>query len=702
MASISPPGPSVGVPWKRVGASLTGLACLLGCSPQSATRPDLNAALPTVSEAWRDRSSNRSRPRLETFEARTPQPSPPLVVYGDGVVQGPPTTVPLEIDEDQPLTLNLVDVGVSELASKVLGDLLGVPYVIEDEIEGLITLEAPRPVPPRQVIALLESALAAKGAALIRQGDVLRLVAAEPGSTALRSSPVEYGAIGDQIGYANRILRLKHIAPSEMIRLLEPVMGPDATLSADDKRRLLMVSGSRAELTQIQETVEIFDVDWLRGMSFAMLPVRSGNVAEIASELTLMVADAPEVEQSSATRILPIERSRSILVVTPYPGVVDLAEMFMPLLDQGAADQDDIHVYEVQNRTARELADLVNQVFGGVTAKSEADQSLLAPGASPVSLSADGGEALDFAPAEPSRPAGSAKKLYAVADDTNNALILRLPPELVEQALAVTERLDAAPNQVLLEMTIAEVTLADDLRYGLEWFFQFGDFQAQFAGAADGLVAPRVPGLSLLLSGADAAVVLNALSGITDVNVISSPSIMVLDNRQATLQVGDQVPIVTQSAVSITDPAAPIVNSVSYRDTGVTMRVAPRVGDNGLVLLEIEQDVSDVVPTTTSGIDSPTIQQRRIATTVAVNDGESLALGGLIRDANGVITTGVPLLQDIPGLGELFKTTDISEQRTELLVMITPRVVRDASDAKAMTQELRQRMRSLQPPEPRL
>jgi general secretion pathway protein D len=179
--------------------------------------------------------------------------------------------------------------------------------------------------------------------------------------------------------------------------------------------------------------------------------------------------------------------------------------------------------------------------------------------------------------------------------------------------------------------------------------------------------------------------------------VISSPQLLVLDNQTARLQVGDQVPIATQSAVSVTDADAPVVNSIEQRDTGVILSVTPRVNASGLVFMEIEEETSDVVPTTTSQIDSPTIRQRRVSSTVAVQSGETVVLGGLIQDGVEQRETGIPGLHRLPILGPLFGVTEDRDRRTELLVVITPRVIRNPDQARAVTEELRQRLRGLAP-----
>ncbi|HEX4569687.1 MAG TPA: secretin N-terminal domain-containing protein, partial [Dongiaceae bacterium] len=287
-------------------------------------------------------------------------------------------------------------------------------------------------------------------------------------------------------------------------------------------------------------------------------------------------------------------------------------------------------------------------------------------------------------------------QLRIVSDARNNALIIYATPkeyELIDQAM---QRLDIAPLQVLIEATIAEVTLNNQLQYGLQWFFQSGDSSFVFSTLTTGAVSPIFPGFNYVLNATSAHIVLNALTAITQVKVISSPDLLVLDNGTGHLQVGDQVPIATQSAVSVISPGAPVVNSVDYLNTGVILNITPRVSSSGLVMLDIDQEVSQAVQTTSSNIDSPTIQQRRIESSVAVNTGETIALGGLIQDHQSNTVTGIPVLSNIPVLGNLFKTTNNQHDRTELLVLLSPKVIKNSNDARLATNELRQRLKGLQ------
>jgi general secretion pathway protein D len=443
----------------------------------------------------------------------------------------------------------------------------------------------------------------------------------------------------------------------------------------------------------------------------------------------------------------------AILVITDQPAYLQRAQEWIGQLDHGdETSQRRLYVRYVQNGRAVELAQVLRQAMGVAGARSSEPSSPVAPGlvrSTVSSLAGEGGGGRTMAgnvmqpgntgtggsfggsqpqsqlqgqtasagsqynggqynagPGQAGRTGDSGdggdavdatqqNQLRIVADARNNALVIYATPveyELIDQAL---QRLDIVPLQVLIEATIAEVTLNNGLKYGLQWFFSAGDSSFTLSQLPTGVVAPVFPGFNYVLSAANARIVLNALTTITQVKVISSPQLLVLDNGSARLQVGDQVPVVTQSAVSVQNPGAPIVNSVDYRDTGVILDIVPRVSANGLVILDINQEVSDVVKTESSTIDSPTIQQRRIASSVAVYSGETIALGGLIKDRSENTVNGIPVLSNIPILGNLFKSTSDTHNRTELLVLLSPKVIKSTSDARMATNELRQRLKAL-------
>ena len=228
----------------------------------------------------------------------------------------------------------------------------------------------------------------------------------------------------------------------------------------------------------------------------------------------------------------------------------------------------------------------------------------------------------------------------------------------------------------------------------VQWNFEFGDNVVNFAQSAT--PAPQTPGFSYFYTnGTDATAVLNALSSLTDVNVISNPKLLVLNNESATLQIGDEVPVPTSSAVSTNDSNAPIVNSIQFRNTGVILTVTPRINESGLVTLDIDQEVSDVVETSSSGIDAPTIQQRRISSSIAAQDGQTIALGGLIRTSRSKNRSGVPILKDIPILGLAFRDSNNVERRSELIILLTPRVMRNPDEIRDVMRHIKTEFKSL-------
>ncbi len=459
--------------------------------------------------------------------------------------------------------------------------------------------------------------------------------------------------------------------------------------------------------------VDLFDVDYMAGMSFALLPVKNTSANGLVSELEQLFGASSGTPMAGLVRFIPIERLNAVMAISPQPQQLEQVQTWMERLDRsGRLSDQSFHVVPLQNRAAKEVADLLQRTLSD----NPQDQSNTStpvnnvrPDMTPVvtEASAQGdaantttsptsGSSLNSTPSRTTTLASATGKPIRIqADDGNNSLLILSTPEEFQLLQQVVSVLDVAPNQVMLEATIAEVTLNDDLAYGINWFLESGEFNLTFSGADNGAVAPTFPGFSVLFSGQDGRAALSAVASITDVKVLSSPSLMVLDNRTATLQVGDQVPIVTQTSASTIDANAPIVNQVEMRDTGVILKVTPRVNEGGRVSLEIEQEVSDVTQTKTSGIDSPTIQQRKIKTSVAVDNGSTIALGGLIRDRVTDGATKIPLLGDIPVLGELFRTNTKRNERTELVVLITPRVVANASDAEIVTRELREKMRGV-------
>lgn len=632
------------------------------------------------------------------------------------------------------ISLNLVGASVAEVAKTVLGDVLGVNYSVSDKVKANITLHTVQPVSKAGLVEILDAVLRAEGAALIVDAGVYKIlpssdVAAHGAPLRPRKASGPAGA-----GVVTEVIQLNYVSAPEMERVLKSAAPQAGILRVDTARNLLMLSGTRAELAALIEMVGVFDVDWMRGMSFAIFPVETADPEAIAQELDVIFANDKESPTKGIVRFVPNRRLKSVLVISSRPEFMKKAWSWLTRIDMHSrATEKRVNVYHVQHRPAVELAALLQRVYRGgagstlsrlstqtaATAGVEgsrgaaeaagaaglaipAIQPPAAPtfGATPSDASRTTGEpapsgeqpAIGAAAGSGLPPDDRAAGISVIADETNNSLVITATPAEYNRLREILRSVDVAANKVLLEATIAEVTLNDELKFGVRWFLKDGSHQFSLTDAIVGSVAPAASGFNYFLNIRNVQVVLNALSTVTDVNVVSSPTLMVLENKRAVLQVGDEVPIVTQQAQGVQVAGAPIVNSVSFRSTGVILGITPRASDDGNLLLDIEQEVSDAVRTTSSDINAPTIQQRRVKTTVSVRNGESIVLAGFMQDKATRARDQMPLLGDVPVVGNLFKSKDNTIARTELIIAITPHLVKDGRQIEGITNEYRDRL----------
>lgn len=645
------------------------------------------------------------------------------------------------------VTLNFVDADLREVVKAILGDTLGANFVMDPQVQGTVTLQTSDPMPGNALVSVLESILAVNNAVLVESGGIYKVVPADQGvrgSGGIRSA---LASASQSPGAQVLAVPLRHVSATEVEKILAPFAPPGGVLRVDPRRQVVVIGGSRSEVSAMLDVIDTFDVDWLAGMSFGLFPIRSTSSKTMVDELEKVFGDQAEGPLSGVVRFVPIERLNAVLVISPRSMYVDRARTWIDRLDVGENESPRLYVYYCENSRAEDLAGVLSQVFGQQQGAGQRPTAQLAPGLSPVTMEGQAAEAPGNSPptplgASPQRTeqrvgggasqraggdagvqvGGGSDSIRIIADKVKNALVIMARPSDYRTVESALRRLDIVPLQVLIEATILEVTLNDALRYGVEWFFKFGSQKLSLSDAGLGRISSPsnsvanaiFPGFSYILSPTDSVkVVVNALDSVSDVNVVSSPQIFVLDNQTATLTVGDQVPITTRSLASpissTTADAFATSNSIEYRDTGVILNVTPRVNAGGLVTMEISQEVSDVRPvdtdsatTTESQATSPTISQRKVETTVAVQGGETVALGGLITDNRTDSSTGLPYLSRLPVIGWLFGTKRESAARTELLVLITPRVVGSMEQARQVTQELRSRLQTIAPLEERI
>ena len=681
---------------------LSGLTACGTLTPQQAQpgRGSITAAAPAVAEP---------APAAELAET-----DPEAVVYqgNDRVIRMPPARPPVRLDGEA-VSLNFEQAPVTEVVHSMLGDILGLDYVIEHPLKGEITLRTRTPVARDQLLAILESLLQANGITMVRDPNDRYFVS---GSKNLPSLMPAFGSADSSgAGFRNIIVPLSYISASGMAEILAPVAPDSAFVRVDNTRNLLVLAGTSNQIDGWLDIIATFDVDQLQGMSVGIFPLKHSTVDDINAALAHLLggdgADGGAGNLAQVVRVMPLERLNSILVVTPRAHYIEQIRTWIGRLDQSqdADGAPSLYVFNVQNGSATHLAEMLSSIFGGggggVGGKSGGRDSGVAPGLGSMSIgggSGGGSGNFDAPDTGGSTPTGGSFNLgdnvRIVADEYNNALLVYAPRREYLKVESALRQLDVVANQVLIEASILEVTLSDDLEYGVEWFLQNSLSRGRTGSALLALgdssnLGGRVPGFSYTIANQAGTIrgVINALAEKTLVNVLSAPSVMVLNNHTAAIHVGDQQPV--RSAQTITDGGTS-TTSIQYVDTGVKLEVTPSVNAGGLVTMDIQQSVTDVGPVDTA-TDQRSFLERNVSSRVAVRSGESVVLGGLIRDNQSSGKLGLPFLHSIPILGNLFGRTSIAATRTELLVFITPRVLRSEQDLRDITMEMRSRMKGL-------
>lgn len=613
---------------------------------------------------------------------------------------------------DGDASLNFEAADVRDIAKTVLAEILRENYIVDPKVAGNISFRTTRPLPREALLPTLETVLRMNGFVMIKENGIFKIM---PAASAKGSLSPRMGRPAS--GFSLQVVPLKYTGARELAKILEAVAPEPSAVKADELRNLLILAGTQNEIQHMLDTVEMFDVDWLSGMSVGLFVLQSADVKSVDAELNKILGDKSLNPLAGAVRIIPIERLNGFVIITPQPHYVEEAKLWLERLDRaGGTGGTRLFVYQVQNGKAEYLAELLNQTFGGNRAQPapRPAPAALAPGLAPADIRSSGfpassttarattavtGTAIagsTFSITDES--GGSAADVRVVADKENNALLILANPAGYEKIEAALKKLDTAPRQVLIEVTIAEVTLKDELKYGVEWLFTNGPRKSGFLDT-DGKsgVGQLIPGVSYALALADGTglqAVLNALASDNRINILSSPHIMVADNQTAKIQVGDSVPTQTSATTALATTAltGTVTSTIQYLDTGVMLSVTPRINAGGLVNLDIMQEVSTASPTTTSSLNSPTISRRSTKTQVTVQTGETMVLGGLISENGSNGSSGLPILSSIPILGGLFGTQSHSNTKTELVVLITPHVANNVSQAKQISREFQRKM----------
>ena len=686
--------------------------------------------------------------RSADLQPRYPQPvrggdsggpqAKPFSFFGSNapaaVVDAPQSGLVAAVDAKDGFTLNFENTPVASVAKAVLGDILGVGYVIDPRAQGTISLSSGRPIAKKDILFVLENALRANNLVMVRDNTGYRIVPANDGSV----GAVDSGANGAEPGYGMTVIPLQYVSGITLSRLLEGFAARPGAIRTDPTGTLLIVVGNGSERQSALDTVRSFDVDWMRGQSVGMYPVSNSAPEPLVAELEKIMDSGESGLNHNLVKFQVVTRQNAIMVVTAKPELLKTAARWIARLDSPNTAASGVKVYKVRFGDAKQIAQLLNEIFVGGSSSGTVDtaSNQIAPSSGATTLTASerltGGRQANaasqiggltgaatagaqqggapnaaggvptaaasnaFSPSPPgqSGPGGSLLPgVRITADAVNNSILIYANQEnyrIIERTL---NQLDRPKLQVAIDVTIAEVTLNDSLNYGVQFYLanQYGSIVNSTSGQP-AASAGASAGLNLIVgNNATPHAIINALHGLTDVKILSNPSLVVVDNQEATLQVGDQVPITTGSA-TVLSTSNTVVNTVDYKNTGIILHVQPRVNSNGNVLLAIEQEISNALPLA-DGAKTPTISERKVKSAISVASGQMVLLAGLISETQNASRSGVPLFDQLPIIGGAFGSTGKSTSRTELIIFIRPQIIRDGADASMVAEELRSKMR---------
>jgi type II secretion system protein D len=610
------------------------------------------------------------------------------------VVPPPPTPVGEKID----VTLNFQAADIREVIKVLLGDLLKLNYVIDRKVAGIMTLHAVGQFYTEELMDIAQTTLNVNGFAVIVKENIAEVVTIQEARQ--RSPGVYIGgdiqARGEDI--ITQIVPLKYIVPQGIIPTLRGFMSRAGFVVAPNDAHAIVISEQASNMERLISIIKMFDVPIFAGKALKFYNIKHVDVKGLAKELGDMVRSLGAVTKGTRAEIsfTPFVESNRLLVATKNPELLSSIDFWIQNVDLESEERvTRLYIYKVQHQKATDiqpiLMELYSEKISGQAAGSGAPR--------PPSDGRKRGERVE------KTKAGAViteQPMRIIADEGTNSLIIKAVPSDYQEIRSIIEALDAPPQQVLIEIIIAEVTLTKSMDEGVEMFLRNkikldSAGETVESGRAIGITNPAGISSGLLVNAffGDVQTIFKILATESSLNFLSTPHILVRDDQQAAIQVGEDVPTSTGSAIP--GGSDIIVSAIEYRSVGIIFTVTPHIAENGMVTLDITEEASEIGPDVLAGGQlNPSFTTRKAETSLVVKGGNTVLIGGIIQEVQRNDVSKVPILGDIPLLGYLFKSISKATVKTELLVLITPHIINTASEAETVTNAFEERVKSLQ------
>jgi general secretion pathway protein D len=606
-----------------------------------------------------------------------------------------------------PVMINVEKMPISDFIIHALGATLKIAFVMDEATmnnKQPVTMIMPQTVPPEIAFGMVLGLLEKNGLYVEEGAGSLYILQKPPEAKSLFDIRIGRSAVDSQADIL-QIIPMKHIRVGEIDWLIRDIVKSGIQLKPYPKENILLLYGRANQMKQIIDLIDTFDIPNLQGKNIFLVRLDYWQIddfiKEISKILTGMGFTIALNQRDPGPLFIPIKTLNSILVISPDDITSKYIMDWKARLDtpEAAGTAEASYTYIPQYTKASELVSSIQKLYGvsgaASMATSVAGQSAAAaPKATSVAGQSASAAAASSAPSQGVVLAD----MKIAADDNRNIVMIMALPDKYKNILSLLKALDAPVKQVLIEATIVELTLTDELKYGVEWFIKNSQSGGQYTLGTLGKLGASSLGLTYTFVSdiGNFQALVTAMANTNRANILSTPRLTVMDNKEATIQVGQDVPTVTgqlstlNSTTTTSTANTNILSTISYRSTGVLLKVKPTINTEGLLTLDIAQEVS--LPGADGAGGSPIFLTRKITTYVVVAHGQTLALGGLMSENASTAETKVPILGDIPLIGNLFKYTAKTKDKTELLVLVTPTILTNTDDAVKITGELKKQL----------
>jgi general secretion pathway protein D len=649
-------------------------------------------------------------PASQTTPSAQAPPATPAAGQSTPPAQAPPATPPA-ITGEAGVGFRLENADLLQFINLVATELK-INYVVDPAVKGSVTINTAGKLNHQDLLPILETVLEINGATAVPSGNFYRIVL-------MKEAPkIPLAVLRDTSGkdlppddrMVMEIVPLRFVPAEDMSKMLSPFLSDGGAMTVHESGNVLILVDNSLNVKRLMEILAQFDSPAFAQQRVRLVPVENNLASALIPELESIFSAYALNAKETPLRFLPLDRINAILVVAADPGAFEEVEKWVTKLDLPAAPSGvQVFVYRVQNSEATYLAQLLTRILAkrptstsaaGGTAGEGAERGVSGPGTRGATKGVPAALGLGMEEAEGEEPRDS---IRVIPDPVNNSLIIQSTAAEFADVVKTLNEIDVLPRQVLVEARVYEVDLTGAFSFGVTYALQhrgagttplqfLGDYGVSSAGSLT-LSTGSVIGQTRQLMD-----FLNASENRSHVKILSAPSVLATDNTDATIQVGEQVPVLTSTGAAggvQVGGTTSFLNTVQNVDTGIILKVKPRITSRDLVSLEISQDVTSVVPPPATGIQSPSFSKRSVKTHAIVKDGDMIALGGLISSQISNTVNRIPLLGDIPFLGALFGSTTRSVQKTELIVFLSPRIIKTNQDALDTSKELRDKLKDL-------